>query len=153
VELLDATGDHIREVGREFGATTGRPRRCGWFDAVAGRFAAEVAGFTELAVMKLDVLSGMETVKICTAYRYQGQVLHEVPDTAVMAEVEPIYETLPGWRLPDRLVRPDDLPASARLFLDRLATLIGTPVTLAGVGQRREDLLLLGPRRGSEARR
>jgi adenylosuccinate synthase len=153
VELLDAVGDHIREIGREFGATTGRPRRCGWFDAVAARFSAEVAGFTELAVMKLDVLSGMETVKICTAYRYHGQVLHEVPDTAVMSEVEPVYDTLPGWRLPERVERSDDLPASARLFLDRLAALIGTPVTMAGVGQRREDLLLLGPRRGSEARR
>lgn len=153
VELLDATGDAIREAGREFGATTGRPRRCGWFDAVAARFAAEVAGFTELAIMKIDVLSGLETVKICTAYRHNGQGLDGMPDTAVLEDVEPVYETLPGWTLPPRVDRIEDLPASARLFIDRLAALVGAPVSMVGVGQRREDLLHLGPRRGSEVRR
>jgi adenylosuccinate synthase len=152
-ELKDEIGDHLRQAGAEFGATTGRPRRCGWFDAVAARFAAEVAGFTELAVMKLDVLSGMETVRICTAYRHRGQTLDGVPDTATMHEVEPVYETLPGWTLPDRLRGPEDLPAPARLFLDRLAALTGAPVAMIGVGPRREDLLHLGPREGSEARR
>jgi adenylosuccinate synthase len=153
VELLDATGEHIRQVGREFGATTGRPRRCGWFDAVAARFAGEIAGFTELAVMKIDVLSGMDTVKICTGYRHEGRLLDGMPDTAVLAEVEPIYETLPGWTLPARVDRVSDLPASARLFIDRLAALVGTSVSMVGIGERREDLLHLTPREGSEARR
>jgi adenylosuccinate synthase len=153
VELLDATGDHIRLAGREFGATTGRPRRCGWFDAVAARFAAEIAGFTELAVMKMDVLSGMDTVKICTGYRYHGRLLDGMPDTAVLAEVEPVYETLPGWALPARVERVTDLPVSARLFIDRLAVLVGTPVSMIGIGERREDLLYMTAREGSEARR
>lgn len=152
-ELRDPTGDHIREVGREFGATTGRPRRCGWFDAVAARFAAEVAGFTELAVTKLDVLSGMDTVKVCTAYRHRDTVLDGMPDTATLAAVEPVYETLPGWHLPPRVERLDDLPMTARLFVDRLASLVGVPVTMIGLGQRREDLLYIRPSEGSEARR
>lgn len=152
-ELRDPTGDYIREAGREFGATTGRPRRCGWFDAVAGRFAAQVAGFTELAVTKLDVLSGMDAVSICTAYRYRGRMLDGIPDTATLAEVEPVYETLPGWRLPPRVARLDDLPATARLFLDRMASLVGVPVTMIGLGQRREDLLHVRPPERLEATR
>jgi adenylosuccinate synthase len=152
-ELHDAMGARIREAGREFGATTGRPRRCGWFDAVAARFAAEVAGFTELAVMKMDVLNGMESVKLCVGYRLDGETLDGVPDTAALFDVEPVYETLPGWTLPARVEQAQDLPAAARLFLDRLAVLVGVPVNMVGIGQRREDLLLLNPRSGSEARR
>jgi adenylosuccinate synthase len=152
-ELRDPTGDRIREAGREFGATTGRPRRCGWFDAVAARFAAELAGFTELAVMKLDVLSGMEAVKVCVAYRHRGRVLEEMPDTATLATVEPIYESLPGWTLPERVGGLEDLPVTAQRFLDRLEALIGVPVTMIGVGQRREDLLHVRSTEGSGARR
>ncbi|OFX28526.1 MAG: adenylosuccinate synthase [Armatimonadetes bacterium RBG_16_67_12] len=152
-ELRDPTGDHIREAGREFGATTGRPRRCGWFDAVAARFAAEVAGFTELALTKLDVLSGMDTVQVCTAYRHRDTVLDGMPDTTTLAAIEPVYETLPGWHLSSRVERLDDLPMTARLFVDRLASLVGVPVTMIGLGQRREDLLYVRPAEGSEARR
>jgi len=152
-ELADEIGDYIRRAGREFGATTGRPRRCGWFDGVAARFAAEVAGFTELAVTKLDVLSGMETVKICTGYRYRGELLDRMPRTPMLFEVEPVYEALGGWRLPERPRRIGDLPAAARLFLDRLAALIGVPVTMVGIGPRREDLLLAEDAAGVEAAR
>lgn len=150
-ELADETGDYIRRAGGEFGATTGRPRRCGWFDAVAARFAAELAGFTELAVTKLDVLSGMETVKICTAYRYHAEILDRMPPTPLLFDVEPVYEVLRGWQLPQRPRRIGDLPGAARLFLDRLSALIGVPVTMVGVGARREDLLLADAVAGAEA--
>lgn len=140
-ELVDETGDRLRDLGQEFGTTTGRPRRCGWFDGVAARYAAEVAGFTELAIMKLDVLSGLDTVKVCTAYRFRGETLDAMPETVVLAEVEPVYETMPGWRLPDRVATIDALPASARHFIDRIAALTETPVTMIGVGRDREALL------------
>ncbi|MBM3470631.1 MAG: adenylosuccinate synthase [Armatimonadetes bacterium] len=167
-EIHGATADLIREAGQEFGTTTGRPRRCGWFDAVAARFAAELAGFTELAVMKLDVLSGMDTVRICTDYRLRGTLLDGMPDTVTLQEVEPVYETLPGWRLPGRTDaggidagltdagRTDasrDLPVEARLFLDRLAALVEVPVTMVGVGREREALLRLQAPAASEGRR
>ena len=95
-ELEDETGARIRELGAEYGATTRRPRRCGWFDGVAARFAAEVAGFTQLAVMKLDIFDTFETIKIAAAYRLGGRTIHSVPHTAAMARVEPVYEELAG---------------------------------------------------------
>ena len=152
-EIHDATADLIREAGLEFGTTTGRPRRCGWFDAVAARFAAELAGFTELAVMKLDVLSGMDRVKICTGYSLRGVLLDGMPDPVTLLEVEPVYETLPGWRLPERIEAPGDLPVEARLFLDRLVALVEVPVTMVGVGREREALLRLEAPAGSGGRR
>lgn len=152
-EIHDATADLIREAGQEFGTTTGRPRRCGWFDAVAARFAAELAGFSELAVMKLDVLSGMDRVKLCTGYRLRGVLLDGMPDAVTLQEVEPVYETLPGWRLPERIDAPGDLPVEARLFLDRLVALVEVPVTMVGVGREREALLRLEAVAGSEGRR
>lgn len=148
-ELHDATADQIRQAGGEYGATTGRPRRCGWFDAVAARFAAEVAGFTELAVTKMDVLAGRDAVKIATAYRHEGRVLTGMPDTVALAEVEPVYETLPGWTLPARVESLADLPAAARLFLDRIAAFVNVPVTMVGLGQRRDQLLRVAPTRAS----
>ncbi len=151
-EIHGATADRIRDAGREFGTTTGRPRRCGWFDAVAARFAAEVAGFTEMAVMKVDVLSGLEEVRICTRYRLRGVLLDGMPDAPTLQEVEPVYETLPGWRLPERLDAPRDLPVEARLFLDRLASLVGVPVTMVGVGQERDALLRFGAPAGAGGR-
>jgi len=150
-ELHDVTGDRIRQVGQEFGATTGRPRRCGWFDAVAARYAAEVAGFTELAVMKLDVLDGLETIKICTAYRRGADVLDGMPDTPTLGEVEPVYETLPGWRLPARVAGVTDLPATARQFIDRLTALLDVPVTMIGLGRGRDALVRSGPFAGEAA--
>jgi len=143
-ELPDATGDRLREAGQEYGSRTGRPRRCGWFDAVAARFAAEVAGFTELAVMKLDVLSGFDRVKVCVAYRDGGRVLTTVPHTAVMARVRPVYEEWPGWSLDGSVRAFEDLPPPARHFVERLEALVGRPVTLVGVGGSREALLRRG---------
>lgn len=140
-ELRDEAGDRLRAAGEEYGASTGRPRRCGWFDAVAARFAAEVSGFTELAVMKLDVLDGFDRVKVCVAYRDRHHLLTTVPRTAVMARVEPVYEELPGWTDTAGCRSIEDLPPEAHRFLDRLEELVGVPVTLVGVGRGREFLL------------
>ncbi len=141
-ELPDETGDRLRELGQEYGASTGRPRRCGWFDGVAARFAAEVAGFTELAVMKLDVLDGFERVKICVGYRDGTRVVDSVPHTAVMERVEPIYEELPGWPKTNGTRSVAELPDAARQFLNRIEQVVGVPVSMVGVGRAREALIL-----------
>jgi adenylosuccinate synthase len=141
-ELQDATGDRIRTVGQEFGATTRRPRRCGWFDGVAARFAAEVAGFTHVAVMKLDVFDTFETIRLGVAYRLDGRTLHTVPHTAVMGRVTPVYEDLPGWRCATHDVRHlSDLPIDARGFLRRIEEIVGVPLALVGVGPERQDMI------------
>ncbi len=141
-ELVDETGDRIRELGAEYGATTRRPRRCGWFDGVAARFAAEVAGFTHLAVMKLDIFDTFETVRLGVAYRLGDRTIHSVPHTAVMARVEPIYEDLPGWRCPTHGARRlTDLPVEARTFLRRIEEIVGAPIAMIGVGPERSDVI------------
>lgn len=142
-ELSDGVGTRLRELGQEYGASTGRPRRCGWFDAVAARFAAEVSGFTELAVTKLDVLDGFPTVQVCVGYRDGARVLDTVPHTAVLARVTPIYETLPGWKKASTARSVEDLPDQARAFLDRLQQLVGVRVSLVGVGRDRDALIQL----------
>jgi adenylosuccinate synthase len=141
-ELGDETGDRIRDLGQEFGATTRRPRRCGWFDGVAARWAAEVAGFTHLAVMKLDVFDTFETVRIGVAYRSGEQTLHTVPHTALMDRIEPIYEDLPGWRCSTQGARRlIDLPQEARVFLRRIEEVVGVPIAMVGVGPERWDMI------------
>jgi adenylosuccinate synthase len=141
-ELTDATGERLRDLGQEFGATTRRPRRCGWFDGVAARFAAEVAGFTHLAVMKVDVFDAFETVRVAAAYRLDGRTIHTVPHTAAMARVEPVYEELPGWRCSTQGARHlTDLPVEARTFLRRMEEIVGVPIALVGVGPDREDMI------------
>lgn len=143
-ELDDADGEKLRQVGNEYGATTGRSRRCGWFDAVALRFAAWLNGFTGLAVTKLDVLDGFEEIKICTGYIHGDRVLTYVPDTPIYDEVEPIYETWPGWMSSTRDARQwDDLPKPARLFLRRLAELVGVKIQFISVGAEREELIVM----------
>jgi adenylosuccinate synthase len=144
-ELRDATGERLREQGQEFGTSTNRPRRCGWFDAVAARFAAEVSGFTDLAVMKLDVLDGFDTVKIGVAYREGDHRLETIPHTAVMERVEPVYETFPGWSSTSGARTFDDLPPGARAFLRRIETLVGVRISIVGVGRAREALISTPP--------
>lgn len=144
-ELTDGLGSRLRELGQEYGASTGRPRRCGWFDGVAARYAAEVSGCTELAVMKLDVLDGFDAVKVCVAYRDGARLLDTVPHTAVMARVEPVYEELPGWQKTSDARSIDDLPGTARAFLERLEEIVGVRVSMVGVGRDREALILAGP--------
>jgi adenylosuccinate synthase len=140
-ELDDAVGEKLRETGAEFGATTGRPRRCGWIDLVALRSACRANGLTGLAVTKLDVLQGLEEVKLCVAYRLGGSTIERVPRRAEeLALCEPVYETLPGWSEDIRQARSlDDLPANVRGLLDFVSGATGCPVVLASVGPGRDE--------------
>ncbi len=141
-ELLDATGDRLRDIGQEYGATTGRPRRCGWFDAVAIRYAAWLNGFTDLAVTKLDVLDTFAEIELCVGYELDGERIDTVPVTADLARVRPVYETMPGWKVPTRDAKTrQDLPANCRAYLDRIAELAGVPVRFASVGPERDRLV------------
>jgi adenylosuccinate synthase len=144
VELHDADGEKLRRIGHEYGATTGRSRRCGWFDAVALRYAAWLNGFTSIAITKLDVLDEFDEIKICTGYKHGDRVLTAVPDTSIYDECEPIYEIWPGWKASTRGARVwDDLPKQARLYLARIAQLIGVKVQFISVGAEREELIVM----------
>jgi adenylosuccinate synthase len=144
-ELKDETGDRLRKIGNEFGATTGRPRRTGWFDAVAMRYAARVNGLDGLAITKLDVLTGFPEIKVAVAYRCDGKTLDELPgDLEVLERCEPVYQSLPGWSEPLGGVRSwDDLPANARAYLKRLEQLSGVKVTVVSVGAERGETIML----------
>ena len=143
-ELADEIGDQIRERGAEFGATTGRPRRTGWFDAVGVRYAVRVNGLDALALMKLDVLDGLETLQVCTAYRYRGELLTEFPnETDILAECEPVYETLPGWTENTvGIVDEAKLPANCQAYLRRLEAVAGVPLALISTGPRRDQTIM-----------
>jgi adenylosuccinate synthase len=136
-------GERLGERGREFGTVTGRKRRCGWFDAVIARYAARVNGLTELFVTKLDVLSGFDTVKVCTAYRADGSLYEDVPShQSLFHAAEPVYEELEGWDEDLGQVRAlAELPAAARKYLDRLQDLAGVPIGVVSVGPGREQSL------------
>src|SRR5690606_33413492 len=140
-ELFDDAGEHLVKVGNEFGTTTGRQRRCGWFDAVVGRYAVQVNGITDLVVTKLDVLSGLETVRICVAYDVDGERVERMPTTQTdFHHAVPIYEDLPGWSEDISNARTDaDLPAAARRYIERIEELCGARVSLVGVGPGREE--------------
>ncbi|MDX2192641.1 MAG: adenylosuccinate synthase [Gemmatimonadales bacterium] len=142
-EAPDPVGSRLRELGGEFGATTGRPRRCGWFDAPVVRYAVRVNGLTGLAVTKLDVLDTFDEVPVCVGYRLDGEALDELPaETLRLARVEPVYERLPGWRQPTGDARTlADLPAAARAYLDRLERLSGAPIRYVSVGTRRDQII------------
>ena len=143
-ELFDETGDWLRSVGQEYGATTGRPRRCGWLDGVALPYAAWMNGFTGLAITKLDVLDGLPELKICTGYLIDGQEVKHVPDTVDMGRAEPVYEVWPGWQEPTRDARRwDQLPRPAREYLDRISELAATPLQYISVGPGRDQLIVL----------
>ena len=136
--------EHVRALGGEFGATTGRPRRCGWFDSVLTRFASQVNGLTGIAVTKLDVLDTLPEVQIATGYRMpDGSVREFFPaDTWSLSEIEPVYETMPGWESPTGHVRKlDDLPANARAYLDRIEELTNAPVRWVSVGTQRSQII------------
>lgn len=145
-ELEDEVGDHLRKVGHEFGSTTGRPRRCGWIDVAALRYAVRVNGLNGLAVTKLDVLSGLPTIKICVAYEdEQGQRYDEPPlQPELLERLTPVYEELPGWSDDISNVRQlDELPPAARRFLNRLETMVEVPIILVSVGPRRAETMVL----------
>ncbi len=143
-ELTGDIGNRLRETGQEFGAVTGRPRRCGWYDAVAVRYAVRVNGLSALALTKLDVLDGLKDLQVCTAYRCRGAVLTEMPgDLAQLAACEPVYETLPGWSAPSAGARRyTDLPADAQRYIARLEEITGVPAAIISTGSAREDTII-----------
>ncbi|QQE74433.1 adenylosuccinate synthase [Brevibacillus composti] len=144
-ELTDATGDHIREVGFEYGTTTGRPRRVGWFDSVVVRHARRVSGITGLAITKLDTLTGIEKLRICTAYKYNGEIIESFPaNLNQLAKCEPVYEELPGWTEDITGVRSlHELPENARHYIERITQLTGIPLSIFSVGPDREQTVVV----------
>lgn len=143
-ELLDADGDTLIDVGREFGTVTGRRRRAGWLDCVMLRQAVRLNSLTEVALTKLDILDGFESVQVCVAYRLDGELIDFYPDRSdILAKVEPVYESLPGWRTDLSEARePGTLPAEAKAFLELVEAQVGVPVRVVGVGAERDDYLL-----------
>ncbi len=143
-ELHGAAAELIRARGNEYGAVTGRPRRCGWFDAVVGRYAVRINGFDTIALTKLDVLDQCDVIKACTAYRYGGELLTEFPEEErIWSEAEAVYEEMPGWQTSTAGVRKlTDLPAKARQYLDRLSELVGVPFCLISTGAVRDETIL-----------
>ena len=142
-ELMGGVGERLGTRGKEFGTVTGRQRRCGWFDACLGRYAARLNGLTELFVTKLDVLSGLETVKICTGYRAYGQTFDDMPPhQSVFHDASPIYEELEGWHEEiDESQTFEDLPKQAQAYVRRMEELVGVPVSVVSVGPSREQSL------------
>jgi adenylosuccinate synthase len=142
-ELLDETGNLIRERGREYGTTTGRPRRCGWLDGVALHYATLVNGLTSISLMHLDVLSGFEEVKICTQYSFEGRAIDDFPsDQERLVRCEPIYKTVPGWKEDVSDAKTfDELPENVKKFVETVEKVAGVPVTILSVGRRRDQTI------------
>jgi adenylosuccinate synthase len=145
-ELHDDTGQFMQERGQEFGATTGRVRRCGWFDAVSLRYSLWHSGVTSLALTKLDVLDSLPHLALCTAYRYKGDILHEMPsDAAVLQQVEPVYEEVPGWQQSTvGLTEYNAFPDAAKRYIDRIAQAVDCEVSLISTGYGREHVVMQG---------
>jgi adenylosuccinate synthase len=146
-ELVGEEGDVLRERGKEYGATTGRPRRCGWFDAVASRYTFRINSLTSIAMTRLDVLDEYPTLKVCTAYRLDGQLTKTFPSsTRALLRVEPVYEELPGWQKEIKDIRAfEDLPPQARAYVRRIEELVGCPIDLVSVGPEREQAIIIRP--------
>jgi adenylosuccinate synthase len=143
-ELTGEMGNRLRDSGNEYGAVTGRPRRCGWYDAVAVRYGVRINGLDALALTKLDVLDGLERIEICTAYRCGSRTLTEFPsDLSQLAACEPIYESMPGWDTPTKGARRfSDLPENARRYIARLEQVSGVPAAIVSTGSDRDDTIL-----------
>jgi len=142
-ELLDADGETMRSVGGEFGATTGRPRRCGWFDAVVARYSAQINGIDFWAMTKLDVLDVFKTIRICTAYEVDGKRYTTVPaSTRILAKCKPVYEEMPGWHCnTSNVTRYEDLPKAAKDYVEHLCKITGVKLGILSVGPKRESTL------------
>jgi len=136
-------GETLSERGKEFGTVTGRKRRCGWFDAVIARYSARVNGLTEIFLTKLDVLSGFSTVKVCTAYEYDGETFEDFPPhQSIFHNATPVYEDAKGWNEElGEITSFEELPAAAQDYIRRLEELTGVPISVASVGQSREQSL------------
>ena len=146
-ELLDEVGENIRRAGGEFGVTTGRPRRCGWFDAVVVRYSALICGLTDLCITKLDIFDNLKEIKICVGYELNGERTDRFPSTIEeIGQCQPIYETMPGWMQDTTGVRNfDDLPENARKYIKRLEELCGIPVSVVAVGPDRNQTIVRNP--------
>lgn len=144
VELLDEVGEKLRKIGGEYGATTGRPRRCGWFDGVAAAYSCWINGFTGIAVTKLDVLDHFEKLKICTGYKIGDEIIDYVPETMMQDLAEPIYEEWDGWMCDTTGIRNwNDLPQKAQSYLLRIEELTGAPISYVSVGPEREQIIII----------
>ena len=143
-ELSGALSERLRESGQEYGASTGRPRRCGWYDAVVVRYSARINGLDALALTKLDVLDGLPEVQLCTGYRTPQGVVTEFPaNLRILATAEPVYETLPGWSAPTKAAtRMEDLPAEARRYVQRLEEVSGVPCAIISTGSDRAETIV-----------
>jgi adenylosuccinate synthase len=143
-ELFGEMGNRLRESGSEYGAVTGRPRRCGWYDAVAVRYAARINGLDGLALTKLDVLDGLASIEICTSYRIGGGTLTDFPsDVGQLAHCEPVYESMPGWSEPTKGVRRyDRLPVAARQYIEKLEEVSGVRASIVSTGSERDDTII-----------
>lgn len=146
-ELKNELGELMRERGHEYGATTGRPRRCGWFDAVAGRFSVQINGCDAIALTHLDIFDDFPSVKICTAYEFNGKSLNYLPaDSDVLEHCHPVYEELPGWQEPTNEIRSfNKLPIQARRYILRLEELLACPISFISVGPKREQIIKAKP--------
>jgi adenylosuccinate synthase len=144
-ELKDEVGEYIRQRAHEFGATTGRARRCGWFDAVVGRYSSELNGFTSGILTRLDVLDEMDTVKICVAYKVGEKIIDRFPaDVAALENCVPVYEELPGWKVDTSGARTlKQLPVNARKYVRRLEVLIKCPFHVISIGPRRDQSIIV----------
>ena len=144
-EFDDDFSEHIRKLGGEFGATTGRARRCGWFDAVVVRNAVRINGLTNLVITKLDVLDSLEEIKICTGYEHNGEIFEHYPATLkAQAEVSPVFETYPGWKeSTEKAKKWDDLPENAQKYLNRLSELTSVPISIVSVGPERNQTIMI----------
>ncbi|MCI0697086.1 adenylosuccinate synthase [candidate division KSB1 bacterium] len=143
-EMQDAVGEHLRKLGNEFGATTGRPRRCGWFDAVVANYSAQINGIGAWALTKLDVLDTFAEIKLCTAYRYRGKELKTFPaEIHILENCEPVYETFPGWQQPTSTARKfQDLPKPAQNYLNAIEQITKISIKIISVGSDREQTIL-----------
>lgn len=144
-EIKGPLGDRLREIGGEYGASTGRPRRCGWLDMVILRHSARINGLTGIAITKLDVLDGIEVIKVCTSYKYNGKIYEEFPkEINIFEECEPIYEEVEGWSMSTVGIRDvHKLPEAAKTYLKRIEEMLGVEIQMISTGQKRDELILL----------
>ena len=144
-EQLNEIGDKLREAGHEFGTVTGRPRRTGWLDACVVKYAGQLSGTDYMAVTRLDILDGFDEIKMCTAYKIDGEIIHEIPASLkVLAKVEPVYETFAGWKTDiSKIRRYEDLPENARKYLERMAQVTGIALGIVSVGPNRDQTIVL----------
>ena len=141
-ELTDSLGDYLREKGKEFGATTGRPRRCGWLDLVVVKQAVRLNGVQKLALTKLDVLTGLDEIKVCIGYNYQGKTIDHVPTSfSAIAECKPVYKSFPGWKETLKGKSWEELPHAAKVYLEFISDFLGIPISIVSIGPSREEVI------------